>query len=104
IILVGVLFLQVLGLAMQVKRSGNETTQDTRLIRLWAVGALAPFERGLVWVQSGTGNVWHNYFYLRGVRAENRDLKSQIEQMRLEQVRLSEDAAQGRGPSELACV
>ncbi len=47
-------------------------------------------------MQSGTGNIWHNYFYLRGVRAENRDLKAQIEQMRLEQVRLNEDAAQAR--------
>jgi rod shape-determining protein MreC len=94
IILVGVLFLQVLGLAMQVKRSSNEATQDTRLIRVWAVGALAPFERALVWAENSTGNVWHNYFYLRGVRAENRDLKAQIEQMRLEQVRLNEDAAQ----------
>ena len=94
IILVGVLFLQVLGLAMQVKRSPNATTPDTRLIRVWAVGALSPFERALVWLQSGTGNIWHDYFYLRGVRAENRDLKAQIEQMRLEQVRLSEDAAQ----------
>ena len=96
IILVGVLFLQVLGLAMQVKRSPTESTQDTRLIRVWAVGALSPFERALVWVQSGTGNIWHNYFYLRGVRAENRDLKAQIEQMRIEQVRLNEDAAQAR--------
>jgi rod shape-determining protein MreC len=58
------------------------------------VGALAPFERALVWAENSTGNVWHNYFYLRGVRAENRDLKAQIEQMRLEQVRLNEDAAQ----------
>jgi rod shape-determining protein MreC len=96
IILVGVLFLQVLGLAMQVKRPDNDTKEHTRLIRLWAAGALSPFERALVWVQSGTGNVWHNYFYLRGVRAENRDLKAQIEQMRLEQVRLNEDAAQAR--------
>lgn len=93
IILVGVLFLQVLGLAMQVKRS-NDALQDTRLIRIWAVGALAPFERGVVWIQHGSGNLWRNYFYLRGVRAENRDLKQQIEQMRLEQVRLNEDAAQ----------
>jgi rod shape-determining protein MreC len=92
IILVGVLFLQVLGLAMQVKRGSD--TQDTRLIRIWAVGALSPFERSLVWVRNGSGNLWHNYFYLRGVRAENRELKLQIEQMRLEQVRLSEDAAQ----------
>ena len=95
IILVGVLFLQVLGLAVQVKRGSNET-QDTRLIRIWAVDVLAPFERSLVRIESGTGNIWHNYFYLRGVRAENRQLKEQIEQMRLEQVRLSEDAAQAR--------
>jgi len=92
IVLVGVLFLQVLGLAVQVKR-GNDV-QNTRLIRVWAVGAIAPFERGLVWIENSTGNLWHNYFYLRGVRVENRQLKEQIEQMRLEQVRLREDAAQ----------
>jgi len=95
IILVGVLFLQVLGLAVQVKRGSNET-QDTRLIRIWAVDGLAPFERSLVWIENGTGNIFHNYIYLRGVRAQNRELKEQIEQMRLEQVRLSEDAAQAR--------
>ena len=95
IILVGVLFLQLLGLAMQVKRSNTEA-HDTRLIRIWAVGAITPFERGLVWIQTSTGDIWHNYFYLRGVRAENRELKQQIEQMRLEQVRLTEDAAQAR--------
>ena len=93
IILVGVLFLQVLGLAVQVKKGES---QDTRLIRVWALRAVTPFERALVWVQTSSGNVWHNYFYLRGVRAENRQLKEQIEQMRLEQVRLSEDAAQAR--------
>jgi len=93
IILVGVLFLQVLGLAVQVKRGSTEG-QDTRLIRVWVVGAVTPFERVLVWAQNGTGDIWHNYFYLRGVRAENRQLKEQIEQMRLEQVRLNEDAAQ----------
>ena len=49
IILVGVLFLQVLGLAMQVKRSGNDA-ENTRLIRIWVVGAITPFERGLVWI------------------------------------------------------
>jgi rod shape-determining protein MreC len=91
-ILVGVLFLQVLGLAVQVKRSSD--VASTRLIRVWAVGAITPFERALVWVQNGSSDLWHNYFFLRGVRAENRQLKEQIEQMRLEQVRLSEDATQ----------
>jgi rod shape-determining protein MreC len=94
IILVGVLFLQALGLAVQVKR-GNDA-ENTRLIRIWAVDAITPLERCLIWAQNGTGSLWHNYFYLRGVRAENRQLKDQIEQMRLEQVRLKEDAAQAR--------
>lgn len=93
IILVGVLFLQVLGLAVQVKRAGNDA-ENTRLIRIWVVDAITPFERGVVWLESSSGNLWHNYVYLRGVRAENRELKDEIEQMRLEQVRLSEDAVQ----------
>ena len=95
IILVGVLFLQVLGLAMQVKKSGGEV-EKTRLIRIWAVDAVTPLERSLVWLQNSGGTLWHNYVYLRGVRAENRQLKEQIEQMRLEQVRLADDATQAR--------
>jgi rod shape-determining protein MreC len=91
-ILVGVLFLQVLGLAVQVKRSAD--AENTRLIRIWAVDTITPFERALVWAQNSGKNIWRNYFFLRGVRAENRQLKEQIEQMRLEQVRLSEDAEQ----------
>jgi rod shape-determining protein MreC len=94
IVLVGVLFAQVLGLAVQVKRTND--SESTRLIRVWAVGAVTPFEKALVWVQTSSGNLWHNYFYLRGVRAENRSLKAQIEQMRLEQVRMSQDADQAR--------
>src|SRR5580692_1822268 len=91
-ILVGVLFLQVLGLAVQVKRSAD--VENTRLIRIWAVDVITPLERGVIWLQNGGGSILHNYLFLRGVRAENRQLKDQIEQMRLEEVRLSEDATQ----------
>src|ERR1700687_935239 len=94
IVLVGVLFAQVLGLAVQVRRTTD--SEPTRLIRIWAVGAVTPLEKVLVWVQTSTGSVWDNYFYLRGVRAENRDLKQQIERMSLEQVRMSQDADQAR--------
>ena len=99
-ILVGVLFLQVLGLAVQVKRSGD-SPEHTRLIRIWAVDTITPFERVLVWAQNSSTNLWHNYFYLRGVRAENRQLKQQIEQMRLQQVRLNEDADQAHRLQQL---
>jgi len=94
IVLVGVLFVQVLGLAVQVKRTSD--TEPTRLIRVWAVGMVAPFERTLVWAQTSTGNIWHNYFYLRGVRAENRNLKAEIVRLNLERVRMSQDADQAR--------
>jgi rod shape-determining protein MreC len=96
IVLVGVLFAQVLGLAVQVNVKRTTDSEPTRLIRIWAVGSVAPFEKLLVWAQTSTGNIWHNYFYLRGVRAENRSLKAQIEQMRIEQVRMSQDADQAR--------
>src|SRR5271155_74493 len=94
IVLVGVLFAQVLGLAVQVNVKRTTDSEPTRLIRVWAVGMVTPLEKTLVWTQTSTSNLWHSYFYLRGVRAENRNLKAQIEQMRLEQVRMSQDADQ----------
>src|SRR5271170_8434632 len=96
IVLVGVLFAQILGLAVQVNVKRTTDTEPTRLIRIWAVGAVTPVEKLLVWVETSTGNVWRNYLYLRGVRAENRDLKQQIERMSLERARMSQDADQAR--------
>src|ERR1700676_3544059 len=94
IVLVGVLFAPVLGFAVPVRRT--TVSEPTRLIRIWAVGAVTPLEKVLVWVQASTGGVWRNYFCVRGVRAENRNLKQQIERMSLEQVRMSQDADQAR--------
>ena len=94
IVLVGVLFAQVLGLAVQVRRTTD--SEPTRLIRVWAVGAVTPLEKTLAWVQTSSGGMLHNYVYLRGVRAENRQLKQEIERMRLEQARMSQDADQAR--------
>ena len=93
-ILVAILFVQVLGLAVQVKRAGSD--EPTRLIRLWTVSAVTPLEKVIVWCEGGLGNLWNNYIYLRGVRQENRDLKFEIEQLRLQQVRLADDAQQAR--------
>ena len=91
-ILVAILFVQVLGLAVQVKRRSG-ADESTRIIRLWTVSAVTPLEKAIVWCQNGLGNMWSNYVYLRGVRQENRDLKFEIEQLRLEQVRLRRRAA-----------
>jgi rod shape-determining protein MreC len=92
--LVAVLFVQMLMLGVQVKRT--DENRSTRLIRVWAVDAITPFEKLIVGIQHGVANLWHEYFYLRGVRQENRDLKQQIERMQLEEVRLKNDADQAR--------
>ena len=95
-ILVAILFVQVLGLAVQVKRRSAGADESTRMIRLWTVSTVTPLEKAIVWCQNGLGGIWQDYIYLRGVRQENRDLKFEIEQLRLEQVRLSDDAQQAR--------
>ena len=93
-VLVVVLFIQVIGLAVQVRRSSDN--ESSRLIRVWAVSAVTPMEKAIVRLQTGVGNIWHNYIYLRGVRQENRDLKAEIERLRLQQVRFMDDAEQAR--------
>jgi rod shape-determining protein MreC len=91
-ILAAAIFIQILGLAIQIKRSTEN--ESSRLIRVWAVTAVTPLEKAIVGLQTGATGLWHNYFYLRGVRQENRQLREQIEQLQLEQVRLKQDADQ----------
>jgi rod shape-determining protein MreC len=93
-LLVLVLVAQVVGLGVQVRRSTE--AGGTRLIRFWVVSGVTPIEKSLVNSGHSVRNVWRNYLYLRGVRQENRDLKAEVERLRIEQVRLSEDAAQAR--------
>ncbi len=93
-ILVAVLFAQLVGLAVQVKRTSD--AGSARLIRLWVVSGITPIEKGMVGTTRWVSSVWHNYFYLRGVRSENRQLQAEITQMRLEQARMEQDASQAR--------
>lgn len=96
-ILAAAVFIQLIGLAYQIKKqTGEDSQESSRLIRVWTVSAITPFEKGIVRLQTGTRSLWHNYVYLRGVRQENRDLKEQLEQLQLEQVRLQQDASQAR--------
>lgn len=92
-----VLLLQVFGLAVQVKRPADPRHPDAgsvRLIRLWVSGALTPLERVFVGTGNWLGEGWHDYVNLGGLRRENRELREQNEKLRIEQSRLSEEAAQ----------
>lgn len=93
-ILIAVLFVQIVGLAVQVKRPTEDGS--TRLIRLWAINAITPLEKAAVGTGRWVRGLWSDYIYLRGMRQQNRALQEQIDRMRIEQVRLSEDANQAR--------
>jgi rod shape-determining protein MreC len=77
-LLTGVLLLQVLFLAVQVKRDSRG-----RLIRVWAVGALSPFERGGAWGFGKVGDVWRHYFALQNTSRQNETLKSENDALKL---------------------
>jgi rod shape-determining protein MreC len=89
-VLVAVLFAQVLGLAVQVKRPDDHTV----LLRYWAVSLITPVQESVVHSTSWAQGMWHNYLDLRGVRQQNLALRDEIRQLSLERVRMAEDANQ----------
>ncbi len=92
IVLAAVLVGQLIGLAVQVKRP--DEGGGTRLIRVWATAIVTPITRGIIHTEDSFSSAWHKYVWLRGVRQENEDLKDQIAQMKMQQIRLIEDAGQ----------
>lgn len=99
-LLVAMLFAQILGLAVQVKRAdpGDPANPEkkTPLLRVWVMGAITPIEKLVAASGRGLRDTWNGYVNLRGVREENRQLKQEVERLKLEQARIAEDAAQGR--------
>jgi len=94
IVLAAILFAQIVGLAVQIKSPTGQG--DTRLIRVWAVSAITPLEKAVISSQNFVRHLWTNYVYFRGVRRENRELRAELDRMKLEQVRLQEDADMAR--------
>jgi len=83
VLLTGVIILQVLMLAVQIKRES-----EGRLIRIWTVGAVSPFERAGSSSFGWFRDAWRKYFALQNttkvneqIRRENDALKLQISQL-----------------------
>jgi rod shape-determining protein MreC len=103
LVLLAILLVQIVGLAVQVRRvnTGRYSLDPNdgpgvRLIRLWADALVSPPERAIHNTRLGITYVWTNYFDLRNVRKQNRDLEQTIDRLRLEQAALLEDAHQGQ--------
>lgn len=89
VLLFGVVLLQVLLLAVQIKRDA-----EGRLIRVWTVGAVSPFERagasGAGWLRS----TWNHYFALRNTSRDNEQLRRENDQLKLQVAQLQGKAAE----------
>ena len=95
-----ILFVQVVALATQVKRpeggKGSAASGGTRLIRLWTINAMSPFERAFVSTGRFFRRNFHNYIDLHNAQQQNRELQDEIGRLKLEQVRLRQDAEQAK--------
>ena len=61
IVLAAILFAQIIALAIQVKRPAQEG--ETRLIRVWVIAAVTPFEKAIIDTQTWARDQWTGYVF-----------------------------------------
>jgi rod shape-determining protein MreC len=88
-LLAGVLLAQTLLLAVQIKRDSRG-----RLIRVWAVSTVTPFERAGAWSVGKVRGVWRHYFALQGTSRENEALRTENDALKLSISQLQSKAAE----------
>jgi rod shape-determining protein MreC len=88
-LLAGVVLLQILLLAVQIKRDSQG-----RLIRVWTVSAVSPFERSGAWGVGKIRDTWRHYFALSDTARENEDLRRENGQLKLELMQLQSKSAE----------
>jgi rod shape-determining protein MreC len=89
VLLAGVIILQVVLLAVQIKPDSQG-----RLLRVWTVGAVSPFERAGA---KGIGNIrgtWSHYFALQNTSRENEQLRRENDALKLQVNQLQSKAAE----------
>lgn len=88
-LLTGVVLLQVLMLALQIKRDS-----EGRLIRVWTVGAFSPFERAGAHGIGHLRDTWNHYFALQDTARENEQLRRDNDQLKMQLSQLQSKAAE----------
>ena len=98
-----VLLAQFQGLAVQVRTPAARGSdgKGVRLLRYCVVAMMSPPEKVMSHTGTGVRGFWGNYINLRNTRDENQALRAQVQQLRLEQAALLEDAKQGHRLQEL---
>ena len=89
VLLTGVVVLQILLLAVQIRRDSQG-----RLIRVWTVGAVTPFERVGATGVGGIRGAWNHYFALQNTSRENESLRRENDTLKLQINQLQSKAAE----------
>jgi rod shape-determining protein MreC len=82
-LLAGVIVLQVLLLAAQIKRE-----QQVRLIRVWAVELVSPLQRIAAWSINGAAHGWGGYVGLRTAQKENDSMRAELDRLKVRNAEL----------------
>jgi rod shape-determining protein MreC len=85
----GVVLLQILLLAVQIKRDSQG-----RLIRVWTVGAVSPFERAGAHGIGHIRDTWNHYFALQNTARENEALRRENGTLKLQITQLESKAGE----------
>src|ERR1700719_3641846 len=88
VLLAGVIVLQVILLAVQIKRSQG------RLLRVWTVGAVSPFQRAGARGIGDFRGTWNHYFALQNTSRENEELRRENDGLKLQVNQLQSKAAE----------
>jgi len=89
VLLAGVILLQVLLLAVQIKRDSQG-----RLIRVWTVGAISPFQRAGAHGVGSIRGIWYHYFALQNTTRDNEQLHRENDALKLQITQLQSKAAE----------
>ncbi len=89
VLLAGVVLLQVLLLAVQIKRDSQG-----RLIRVWTVGAVSPFQRAGTYGVDRVRGTWRHYFALQNTTRDNEELRRENDALKLQITQLESKAAE----------
>lgn len=97
VVLLVVICAQIVLLAWQVK-----SDSDVPMVRVWAVTAVTPVASAIEAVRGGTTGFFSNYFELRNAREQSRELRTEVDRLRLENQFLKNELASAQRAESLA--
>lgn len=97
VVLLVVICAQIVLLAWQVRNDA-----DVPMVRLWAVSAVAPVASTIESVRNGATGIFSNYFDLKNAREQSRQLRTEVDRLRLENQFLKNELASAQRAEALA--